>query len=97
MSCSIYGSVLIESSVVMVLLYVTLTAVATGLGALPLLFTGTVPDRWVGLDDAVAGGLMIAASFNLMNEGVSYGASRVVVGVLIGLVGVVLEPVWVLV
>ena len=74
-----------------VLLYATLTALATGLGALPLLAGRNVPRRWLGLANAAAGGLMLAASFNLVYEGLSYGESlaygnaRVVTGLLLGL------------
>lgn len=74
-----------------VLLYATLTALATGLGALPLLATQHVPRRWIGLANAVAAGLMLSASFNLVYEGLSYGErlsygnARVVTGLLLGL------------
>lgn len=80
-----------DSNVAIVLLYATLTAVATGLGALPLLFVQNISDRWVSLGDAVAAGLMLAASFNLMHEGVEYGVSRVVLGILVGLIGIVVS------
>jgi zinc transporter ZupT len=79
------------SAVVLVLLYATLTALATGLGALPFLAVERVPRRWIGVANAVAAGLMLTASFNLVHEGLSYGEplsygnARVVGGLLLGL------------
>lgn len=69
-----------------VFLYAFGTALATGLGALPLLAVRRVPPRWMGLANAVAGGLMLTASFRLIQEGIEYGMGRTVVGVLVGLV-----------
>ena len=77
------------SSVLDVFLYALLTAVATGLGALPLIFLRDVPKRWTGIGDAAAAGLMLAASFNLIFEGIDYGLGRVIGGVLLGLVAIV--------
>lgn len=79
-----------ESDVLRVLLFASLTAAATGLGALPLLVRRRVPERWVGLGNGVAAGLMIAASFRLIDEGTAYGMTRTVAGVLLGLVSIVL-------
>ncbi|MDH3733751.1 MAG: ZIP family metal transporter, partial [Gemmatimonadota bacterium] len=51
-----------------VLALATVTALATGIGALPfLLFQPT--RRWLGLGNAVAAGLMFAASGALIVEG----------------------------
>lgn len=77
------------SSVLEVFLYALLTAVATGLGALPLIFLRDVPKKWTGIGDAAAAGLMLAASFNLIFEGIDYGLWRVLAGVMIGLIAIV--------
>lgn len=75
-----------------VFVYATVTALATGLGALPFLSWKKIPRRWLGVANAIAAGLMLAASFNLVYEGLaygeqlSYGNARVVAGLLLGLV-----------
>lgn len=74
-----------ETPVLTVFLYALLTAVATGLGALPLLFRKRLPRQFVGLANGAAAGLMLAASFRLIDEGVTYGMPRTVLGVLVGL------------
>jgi len=45
------------------------TALATGLGALPLLWLRSTSDRVMGIAHAAAGGLMLAASQMLILEG----------------------------
>lgn len=78
-----------DTSIWTVLLYATLTAVATGFGAVPLFFFKRVQRWWIGIGSAVASGLMLAASFNLVFEGIGYGMPRTVAGLLLGLGGIV--------
>jgi zinc transporter ZupT len=73
------------AGVVLVFLLALLTAVATGLGALPFAFAKHPTRRWLGASNAVAAGLMLAASFGLLYEGVNYGLSRTLAGALLGL------------
>eukprot|EP00531_Pseudo-nitzschia_arenysensis_P019364 CAMPEP_0116134708 /NCGR_PEP_ID=MMETSP0329-20121206/10795_1 /TAXON_ID=697910 /ORGANISM="Pseudo-nitzschia arenysensis, Strain B593" /LENGTH=316 /DNA_ID=CAMNT_0003629447 /DNA_START=377 /DNA_END=1327 /DNA_ORIENTATION=- len=49
--------------------YGWITAVFTGLGAIPLAFAPNLASYWVGLSNAVAAGMMIAASYSLLSEG----------------------------
>lgn len=57
-------------------------AVATGLGAVPFFFVQLEP-RWGGICNGVASGVMLAASFDLIQEGQKYGGgSWVVIGIL---------------
>jgi len=49
--------------------YGFLSAVATGLGAAPFLFVGTPNRWWLGFSNALAAGMMIAASLGLVYEG----------------------------
>jgi zinc transporter, ZIP family len=75
--------------VVSVALFALLTAVTTGLGALPFAFAKHPTRRWIGASNAVAAGLMLAASFGLMYEGVNHGVFRTLAGALFGLAFIV--------
>lgn len=61
-----------------------LMAAASGLGAVPFFFVGTLSARWSALANAVACGVMLAASFDLVHEGEPYGPGLVIVGVMLG-------------
>jgi zinc transporter ZupT len=61
--------------------YALLTALATGLGALPFAFARSVSGRVVGLAGAVASGLMLGASFGLVAEGAARPGGRLATGV----------------
>ncbi|KQK06916.1 hypothetical protein BRADI_2g31260v3 [Brachypodium distachyon] len=59
-------------------------AAATGLGALPFFFL-ELEAQWAGLCNGLAAGVMMAASFDLVQEGQMYGSgSWVVFGILSG-------------
>lgn len=60
------------------------TALATGLGALPFAFVRNMPARWVSICNGVAAGLMLAASFGLISEGMEYNQIGVILGVMAG-------------
>lgn len=45
------------------------TALATGLGILPFYFTKNIDKKWIWYGNAIAAGLMIAASFGMIFEG----------------------------
>jgi zinc transporter ZupT len=62
------------------------TMLATGLGAIPVLFTRHVPEKILGAGFAVAGGMMVAVSFlDLIAPGVANGeAGQLAVGFLLG-------------
>jgi zinc transporter, ZIP family len=72
-----------------VFLLALLTGVATGLGALPFAFAKHPTRRWLGASNAVAAGLMLAASFGLIYEGVNHGLLRTLAGALLGLAFIV--------
>jgi zinc transporter ZupT len=77
-----------------VLLLATGTALATGLGAAPLAFVSP-SRRWVGVGNAVAGGLMLAASGGLLVEGWGVGHAGTLGGLALGAVFVLLSRRWI--
>jgi ZIP family zinc transporter len=79
---------MLETTVWTVLIAATATAIATGLGALPFLFVHKMSLYWVSIANAVAGGLMFAATHSLVAEGVAISPQRVVLGMLLGLLGI---------
>jgi zinc transporter ZupT len=68
----------------LVFFYALLTAVATGLGAIPFVFVRTISERFAAYSAAVAGGLMLGASFGLVAEGTGYGRGETLLGALLG-------------
>jgi zinc transporter ZupT len=72
------------STAALVFLYALITALATGLGALPFAFLRQVSPRIVAHANALAAGLMLGASFGLVAEGTHYGSVQTVAGVLFG-------------
>ena len=76
-------------SVVTVFVVALGTALATGLGALPLLLAGATGSRALGLANAAASGVMAGASVSLVLEGAERSSSRTTLGVLAGVVFIV--------
>ncbi len=72
--------------VLLVFLYGTVTALATGLGALPFLFFRRLSPLVVALANALAGGLMLGASFGLIVKGTDYGSWQTLAGGALGVV-----------
>ena len=62
-----------------------LTALVTGLGALPFLFFKHINRWWMSIFHAAAAGLMLGACFNLIDEGAHLNPYRTFAGVLVGL------------
>lgn len=67
-----------------VFLLTAVMAACSGLGAVPFFFVGALSARWSALANAVACGVMLAASFDLVHEGEPYGAGLVILGVMLG-------------
>ena len=65
-----------------------LTAIATGLGALPFLFVRAVGDRRLGAANSLAAGLMLAASAVLLWEGAAASIALCAGGALAGALAV---------
>jgi zinc transporter, ZIP family len=69
-----------------VFLAALITALATGLGALPLLSSRISGKNALGLANAAASGVMLGASVSLVLEGVDRNGARTAAGVLAGVV-----------
>ena len=67
----------------------SITAIATGFGALPFLFVKKIKKEWLGYGNALAAGLMLGASIGLVWEGAQYDIPKLGIGMLLGLVLVV--------
>ncbi|KAL8262388.1 hypothetical protein R6Q59_023737 [Mikania micrantha] len=71
-------------SVTTVALFTLAMAAATGLGALPFFFV-ELDAQWAGICNGMAAGVMLAASFDLIEEGRDHGSGNwVVIGILTG-------------
>ena len=72
-----------------VFLAALVTAIATGLGAVPFLFRRTMSRYGLGLSNAMAAGLMLAASLMLFYEGQLHSLLLVVLGGFLGAVFII--------
>lgn len=68
-----------------ILLAAMITALATGLGAIPFFFVKDMGRWWLSLANAMAAGLMLGASHSLINEGLAYGLLRLSAGIILGI------------
>ena len=62
----------------------SLTALATGLGALPFFVFPRMSRSWLGLSNSIAAGFMLGASAALFWEGADIGIARTVLGAVAG-------------
>jgi len=76
---------MLDTNVLLVFAAALVTALATGLGALPFLLVRHISDWWISIANAVAAGLMLAASHSLIAEGVELEPGRTLLGMLLGL------------
>jgi zinc transporter ZupT len=79
----------VDTPVWLVFLAALLTALATGLGALPFVFVRSMSRVWLGISTAIAAGIMLAASVALIREATVYSAWRTAAGALAGVVFIV--------
>lgn len=57
-------------------------------------FIKEMPKKWLGRSGGVASGIMLAASFRLINEGIQADLYKTLAGVLVGLLFIVLSQKW---
>lgn len=70
--------------VLLVFLAALITALATGLGAIPFFFIRTISGNSLAVANAIAAGLMLGASFGLVSEGTHYSGWATFVGAILG-------------
>ena len=68
----------------------SLTALVTGLGALPFFFVKNFSRWWLSIFQSLAAGLMLGACFNLIVEGADLDPYRTIAGILVGLILIML-------
>lgn len=81
----------VDVTVWMVLAAAMITAIATGLGAVPFLFVKQFSPRWLSIFNALAAGLMLAASHSLVSEGSREAPWLTLLGMALGLILVVVS------
>ena len=86
---NVAGGLDLWTAVLAVFVLGLITALATGLGAIPFAFFELVSRRRVALAHAIASGLMLGASFGLLVEGRAYGLPQTIVGGLLGMLFIV--------
>lgn len=77
------------TSVWVVFVAASITAIFTGLGALPFLFVKNINKQWLGYGNALAAGLMLGASIGLVVEGIQFDIVKLLIGMGLGLALVV--------
>lgn len=75
--------------------YGWISAISTGLGVLPLVFAPDLDTFWIGVSNAIAAGMMTAASYSLVVEGCAFdepdditgitSTTRTIIGIVLGL------------
>ncbi len=75
---------------ILVFFYGSITALATGLGALPFGCVPAISARTIAYANSIAAGLMLGASFGMVAEGSHYGTTQTVIGVNAGVLFILL-------
>ncbi len=65
--------------------YAMITALATGLGAVPFAFIRRITPKVQGISNAIAAGLMAGASFGLLNEAAELNRGKMLLGFVAGI------------
>lgn len=84
----------LDTTLFKVFLYSLITAIATGIGALPFFFIKKISDSFLGKANAMAAGLMLSASYSLIFEGYKENEWMTLGGMLAGVVLVILADKW---
>ncbi len=82
--CGCVGMSVSLSSVIFVFAAALVTALATGLGALPFAFVEVTGKHWLGIGNGIAAGVMLGASSSLLVEGAGDNLLRTALGAAVG-------------
>ena len=74
----------LEINVWYVLIASSLTALCTGLGIIPFLFVDKISNRFLGIGNSIAAGLMMGASIGLLFEAHLISDTKLVIGLVVG-------------
>lgn len=85
----------LEVTLTTVFIAALITALTTGLGAVPLVKNKNIDKKWLSIGAAVASGLMLAASHSLIDEGLAKQEWLTLAGMATGLVLVYLAYQWI--
>jgi zinc transporter ZupT len=69
---SIWGNRGLEPTIHTVFYYGWISAISTGFGVIPLCFVTEMKEYWIGVSNAIAAGMMMAASYSLFMEGCTF-------------------------
>lgn len=67
-----WGNNALEPTMHTVFYYGWISAISTGFGVLPLCFVSEMKGYWIGVSNAIAAGMMFAASYSLFLEGCTF-------------------------
>ncbi len=84
-----------REDVLQVFLYALITAVATGLGALPFIFIKKITPKVMGYSNAIAAGLMTGASIGLILEGIENSYPKTILGMIIGVIAIIISGIFI--
>ena len=84
----------LDSTIFKVFIYALITAIATGIGAIPFFFIKKISDSFLGKANAIASGLMLSASYNLIFEGYRENEWMTLTGMILGVALVILADKW---
>ncbi|MDD4087834.1 MAG: ZIP family metal transporter [Bacteroidales bacterium] len=82
------------SDIMIVLIYSGITALATGLGVIPLYFTKKISVSKMSLASALASGVLLTAAFDVINEGTNSNAVLTLLGVITGVILISISRKW---
>ncbi len=85
----------VEVTLTTVFIAALITALTTGIGAVPLVFSKNIGKKWLSVGAAMAAGLMLAASHSLTEEGMAKQEWLTLAGMVTGLILVYLAYQWI--